>query len=976
MEELYPLLTKKAKANNVDIEFYAPFKHIVEEILELASEDKLSVRSFSNVTQLLSSYYPVSDINTDPIHKGVIETALLAYKNNESYITKSWATTLFGRKFINDFPYYVEVNNPHYKSAAKMKLYYRSVIDYCLKHTKELGMLQIKSHSLEEQQKPIVFFERNLKVKFNKAKIFTFYYLTPLLPYSDEQLSYRLNNRFLNIDFGAFYAKLNFLEKTLDRYPEFAEEFTYLYFHRNKINKIVELDGKTYAFSIKGALNLTADEIRQNPTLIEDFSRFLESDKGKRELKKFEEEIAKREEIKLAKISFLRNHLTQFLFHNKTIENNLHNKVFNFYIGPTNSGKTFNALEQVKALLAHNPQAKIAYLAPLRLLAIEIYERMNQMGIACSLMTGEETIIEQDACMVSATIEMLNSQQYYDMVIIDEYQMIDDRDRGQSWVSAILNSNTDNLYLLGSDSAFEKTKKLIEITHPLSTINVRCFNRLSKIKLSNSTIHIASLRKGDCLVVFSKNKVIQYSEILNNLGVKTSILYGDLPLETRRLQSEDFKNGVTDVLVSTDVIGMGLNLPINRIIFEDCQKFDGEDFRPLKVEEYKQIAGRSGRYNNDGETFMLSTKNLAFSPFSRSIVYNDQSKKQSDWDYEDYERTKPLLTKNMADLHNIMVSMNKEFKEENFQMDGVYTTPYLLPVNPRLVEAFAQTFNLKIAEAHLEYKNIFKQIQREEDCELLSFFTLNDKTIYEILSKYEGMFKELGCNILTTYTMATPPINFYERDRYSDSEHISAIGDKYLRILSDKFDPNALHIKQFINEMMNHKRGFNQFNEQLSIEYAEREKKLILLSWINKHFKLVDTDQLRHARYTFAIEYFKLIFISKVMKAFYSKQQQKLQPLEKELRNIDSKRSKLLNEIKIIQNRLKKHKNIKNVEQLEHELSVKKELLGEFEKQNQNCRNRIKAEKSTYNEKEKEILDQLIKEVDNRTRLYGISLIQ
>ena len=118
-----------------------------------------------------------------------------------------------------------------------------------------------------------------------------------------------------------------------------------------------------------------------------------------------------------------------------------------------------------------------------------------------------------------------------------------------------------------------------------------------------------------------------------------SILYGDLPLETRIAQSENFKNGLTDVLVSTDVIGMGLNLPIKRLIFETMDKFDGEIHRPLTNDEFKQIAGRSGRYQQTGAVAYMNANSVGYSPYYRCIVFKSQPNQKLnfniDYDFDD-----------------------------------------------------------------------------------------------------------------------------------------------------------------------------------------------------------------------------------------------------------------------------------------------------------------------------------------------------
>ena len=103
------------------------------------------------------------------------------------------------------------------------------------------------------------------------------------------------------------------------------------------------------------------------------------------------------------------------------------------------------------------------------------------------------------------------------------------------------------------------------------------------------------IQEGDALVIFSKKKVLELAYHYSNLGIKASIIYGDLPPEVRKKQYKQFINKENIILISTDAIGMGVNLPIKRIIFMDIKKFDGNEIRYLNSQEVKQIAGRAGR---------------------------------------------------------------------------------------------------------------------------------------------------------------------------------------------------------------------------------------------------------------------------------------------------------------------------------------------------------------------------------------------
>ena len=122
----------------------------------------------------------------------------------------------------------------------------------------------------------------------------------------------------------------------------------------------------------------------------------------------------------------------------------------------------------------------------------------------------------------------------------------------------------------------------------------------------------ADVKDGDAFIVFSKKAVLNIAARLEENGIKSSVIYGSLPPEIRRRQMEMFNGGQTKVVVSTDAIGMGLNLPVKRIVFIEVEKFDGTQKRPLVLQEIKQIAGRAGRYgiHENGYVTAMGQRNL------------------------------------------------------------------------------------------------------------------------------------------------------------------------------------------------------------------------------------------------------------------------------------------------------------------------------------------------------------------------------
>ena len=271
---------------------------------------------------------------------------------------------------------------------------------------------------------------------------------------------------------------------------------------------------------------------------------------------------------------------------------------FILHVGPTNSGKTHDSLEKLKAA------NRGAYLGPLRLLALEVFDRFNSDGVLCSMITGEEMIETPGATITASTIEMMNTTLRYDVVVVDEVQMIDDKYRGYNWTKAILGLYADEIHLCMAPEAEKITIQLINECG--DSYEVVRHQRATELIFDESNVALDEIQPGDALIVFSRRSVLSLAADLETVGLKASVIYGNLPPASRREQVRRFNEGDTQVVVSTDAIGMGLNLPIRRIIFMETIKFDGVSRRKLLPQEIKQIAGRAGRFGMYEKGFVLS----------------------------------------------------------------------------------------------------------------------------------------------------------------------------------------------------------------------------------------------------------------------------------------------------------------------------------------------------------------------------------
>jgi len=254
-----------------------------------------------------------------------------------------------------------------------------------------------------------------------------------------------------------------------------------------------------------------------------------------------------------------------------------------FHVGPTNSGKTHDALQ---ALMA---SGRGTYASPLRMLANEAYERLaGHLGEErVGLVTGEERVNET-APIVCCTAEM--TPMSGDLLVLDEVQWAADPDRGWAWTRLLLGGEYRRIHIVGAPDALP----LVKAAFP--DVEVAQHDRLCPLEVAPNPTRLADVAPGTAVVVFSRRAVYHVAGLLRSHGHSPAVLYGAMPPGARRAEIARFLAGDADVVVATDVIGHGINLPVATVLFGETQKFDGTGVRLLEAWEIAQIAGRAGRY--------------------------------------------------------------------------------------------------------------------------------------------------------------------------------------------------------------------------------------------------------------------------------------------------------------------------------------------------------------------------------------------
>ncbi|KAI9153854.1 hypothetical protein LWI28_017518 [Acer negundo] len=336
-----------------------------------------------------------------------------------------------------------------------------------------------------------------------------------------------------------------------------------------------------------------------------------------------------------------------------------------YHCGPTNSGKTYNALQRFMEA------KKGIYCSPLRLLAMEVFDKVNANGVYCSLLTGQEKKHVPFSNHTACTVEMVSTDEAYDVAVIDEIQMMSDPCRGYAWSRALLGLMADEIHLCGDPSVLNIVQKICSETG--DELHEQHYERFKPLVVEAKTLlgDLRNVKSGDCVVAFSRREIFEVKlAIEKQTNHRCCVIYGALPPETRRKQANLFndQDNEFDVLVASDAVGMGLNLNIRRVVFYSLSKYNGDKIVPVPASQVKQIAGRAGRRGSiypDGLTTTLHVDDLDYLIECLKEPFEDVKKVGLFPFYEQIELFAGQLT-------NITFCKLLEKFGENCRLDGSY----------------------------------------------------------------------------------------------------------------------------------------------------------------------------------------------------------------------------------------------------------------------------------------------------------------
>jgi len=311
-------------------------------------------------------------------------------------------------------------------------------------------------------------------------------------------------------------------------------------------------------------------------------------------------------------------------------------------LGPTNTGKTHLAIETMLSF----ESGMIGF--PLRLLAREVYDKViNKISLdKVALITGEEKIIPANAKYFLCTVESMPIDKNLEFVGVDEIQMSADHERGHIFTDRLLNMRGEKLTMLMGSNTIKNIISRLE--GDIEFINRE---RLSKLTYSGHK-KISRINRKTAIIAFSAEEVYAIAELIRRQKGGAAIVMGSLSPKTRNAQVELYQSGDVDFLVATDAIGMGINMDLDFVYFSNLKKFDGKKLRRLNLSEIGQIAGRAGRYLNDG-SFGITGECKEISPEEVELLEN-----------HNFENIKTLFWRNSNLNFNNPISLIKSLEEK------------------------------------------------------------------------------------------------------------------------------------------------------------------------------------------------------------------------------------------------------------------------------------------------------------------------
>lgn len=377
------------------------------------------------------------------------------------------------------------------------------------------------------------------------------------------------------------------------------------------------------------------------------------------------------------------------------------------------------------------------------------------------------------ASTLACTVEMLDLDREFDVAVIDEIQMFADAQRGWAFTQALLGVKAKEIYLCGEEAALPLIKEIA--AEAGDEIHVSRYERLSPLSVGERSLedNLKNLRQGDCVVCFSRKKIFEMKQLIENEldGVKCAVVYGNLPMENRLVQARKF-NAREDghgILVASDAIGMGLNLNIQRIIFQGVMQMSPEGFVHVPPSRIKQIAGRAGRFGfgGDGQASCLSNRDMDYfrdcmnfpneEYFNAGLAPVASQIEELSWQFPSLSLVAILSA--ITDAGHYSSRYSPCISKEQKILAHVLEDYPSLPIADKLVLAAAPV-NLRDLSLLSSYRWFISSLEAGKPCEL-QVHLQNRRNVMSYLELAESFYRMLD---LYLWLGVRFPETFYQRD--------------------------------------------------------------------------------------------------------------------------------------------------------------------------------------------------------------------
>lgn len=510
---------------------------------------------------------------------------------------------------------------------------------------------------------------------------------------------------------------------------------------------------------------------------------------------------------------------------------------------PTGSGKSLVALAMHFRAFATGRRS--VYTSPIKALVSEkFFDLCAHFGAEnVGMLTGDASI-NPKASVIACTAEVLSAMALTEgdaasvhYAIMDEFHYYGDRDRGMAWQIPLL-TLTKTRFLLMSATLGDTTRLRTQLTARtgVETALVRTAERPVPLEFTYSEdpihetieillsenrapIYVVNFTQRDCAELAQSLTSINFSTkeekkaIAKQLkGFRFDTPYGkDLSKYIRhgiglhhagllpkyRLMVEQLAQaGMLKLIVGTDTLGVGINVPIRTVLFTKLCKYDGHKTRILTVRDFKQIAGRAGRkgYDDKGwvvcqapahviENKKMSAKAAGDKKKLRKLVKKKPPERgYAHWDESTYQRlitsdSEALVSRFSVD-HGMVLNLLQQSPDGFNLLLGLIEQSHESDGNKTRLREHAETLLEQLVEAGIAVRNaeqadqidVADSLQRDFSLyHSLSLFLVyaleklpNDTEDYEykVLSLAEAILED-------PYAILRQQLNTIKREEYA-----------------------------------------------------------------------------------------------------------------------------------------------------------------------------------------------------------------